>query len=181
LNESPRIIRPRIREGLISAVSVGFFFLLIGAMFVVTPSLFDKVQAFFNNFTTTEAIPHLPNVFVPVPANPATHTVVYTAVWQFSVVWTIFQIIILAFRFVVGSPIRKKAETVGNLVFWVGAAYLISTLLTSALLTGPRALENWFVFWAAIIMLIGLSIIVRAIILATRLAVFPRFSDTAQM
>lgn len=181
MNASPRFIRPRVREGLITAVSFGFFFLLVGAIFVITPSLFDKVQAFFNNFTTTEAIPHLPDVFVPVPASPAAHTVVYTAAWQFSIVWSIFQIMILAFRFVVGSPLRKKAETAGNVVFWLGATYLIGTLLTSTLLTGSRALENWFVFWAAIIMLIGLSIIVRAIILATGLAFHPRFADTAQM
>jgi hypothetical protein len=181
LNESPRFIRPRVREGLISAVSIGFFFLLVGAIFVITPSLFDKVQAFFNDFTTTEAIPHLSNVFLPVPASLGAHTVVYTAVWQFSVVWSVFQIMILAFRFVVGSPLRRKARTAGNIVFWLGATYLIGTLLTSASLTGSRALENWFVFWAALIMLIGLSIIVRAIILATRLAFHVRFADTAQM
>lgn len=94
---------------------------------------------------------------------------VYTAAWQFSLVWGVFQIIILGLRFAEGSPLSKKAETAGNMVFWLGTAYLIDVSLTSALLTGPTALENWFVFWAAIIVLIGVSLIVRAVILAARL------------
>jgi hypothetical protein len=32
-------------------------------------------------------------------------------------------------------------------------------------------MEKWFAFWAAIVMLIGVSLIVRAVILAARLAV----------
>lgn len=157
------------REGLFSALSVGFFFLLVGALFIMTPNLFDKIQAFLNGFTLKEAVPHLSNVFVPVPENPGGHMLVYTAAWQFSLIWGVFQIIILALRFVAGSPVRKKAQTAGNMVFWLGTAYLIDVLLTSALLGGSEPLENWFVFWAAIIMLIGVSLIVRAVILAVHL------------
>jgi hypothetical protein len=162
LTEAPGVFRFRIREGLLSAISVGFFFLLIGAIFVITPNLFNEVEAFFRDFET-QSIPHLSNVFLPAPANPAAHTVVYTAVWQFSLVWGVFQIIILALRFVAGSPFSKKAETAGNMVFWLGTAYLVGALPTTGL-------EEWFVFWAAIIMLIGVSLIVRAVILAARLA-----------
>lgn len=135
----------------------------------MTPNLFDKIQAFLNDFTLKEAVPHLSNVFAPVPENPGEHMVVYTAAWQFSLVWGVFQIIILALRFVAVSPVRKKAETAGNVVFWLGTAYLIDVLLTSALLSGSEAFENWFVFWAAIIMLIGVSLVVRAVILAVHL------------
>lgn len=52
------------------------------------------------------------------------------------------------------------------MVFWLGASYLVGTLLNETTM-----MEDWFVFWAAIIMLIGVSLIVRAIILAARPAV----------
>jgi biotin transporter BioY len=176
LTEPPEITRLRISEGLFSAVSAGFFFLLVGTLFVITPNLFDQLQAFFTDFTLKESIPHLANVFVPVPEHLAQHTVVYAAAGQFSMVWGVFQVIIFALRFVVGSPVSKKAETAGNVVGWLGTAYLIDVLLTSALLTGSKALENWFVFWAALIMLIGVSLIVRAVILAAHLWFLSRFS-----
>ncbi len=87
----------------------------------------------------------------------------YSAVTQFSLIWGLFQIVILALRIVVDSPFSKKAETASNLVFWLGASYLISTLLNET-----TTVETWFVFWAEVIMLIGVSLIVRAIILAVR-------------
>ncbi len=131
LNETPKVVRPRYREALFSAISAGFFFLLIGVIFIITPNLFDKVagpQGFFQNFKL-EAIPHLQNVSIPAPANPGNHSVVYSAVWEFSVVWGLFQIFILAFRFIIGSPFSKKAETASHMVFWLGASYLVGTFL----------------------------------------------------
>jgi hypothetical protein len=183
LTEPPKITHLRIREGLFSALSAGAFFLLVGALFLITPNLFDKIQTFFTDFTLKEPIPHLTNVFVPVPEHLEQHTTVYFAAWQFSVVWGVFQVIILALRFAAGSPVSKKAKTAGNVVFWLGAAYLIDVLFNRPLLIGSKAfidskaLENWFVFWAAIIMLIGVSLIVRAVILAAHLWFFPRFSS----
>ena len=173
MTESPRVFRPRFREGLISAVSVGFFFLLIGAIFVVTPNLFDRIMDFYRDFEI-RTLPHTENVFLPAPLNPYSHMEVYTAVWQFSIVWGIFQIVILAFRYVAGSPFSKKAETAGNMVFWLGASYLIDLLRNATsrvpFLNTPTPLEGWFAFWAMIIVLIGISLIARAIILAARLA-----------
>jgi hypothetical protein len=177
LTQPPKITHLRISEGLFSALSAGFFLLLVGTLFVITPNLFDKLQAFFTDFTLKEPIPHLANVFVPVPEHLGQHTVVYTAAGQFSLVWGVFQVIILTLRFVVGSPVSKKAETAGNIIGWLGTAYLIDVLLTSALFTGFNALENWFVFWAALIMLIGVSLIVRAAILAAHFWFFSQFSS----
>jgi hypothetical protein len=47
------------------------------------------------------------------------------------------------------------------MVWWFGAWLLISTFLTAS-----ATLTAWFLFWAAIIMLMGGSLIIRAIILA---------------
>ena len=168
LNETPRVVRPRYREALFSAISVGFFFLLVGLIFIITPNLFDKVagpQGFFQNFKL-EPIPHLQNVSIPAPANPGNYSTVYSAVWKFSIVWGLFQIFILALRFIVGSPFSKKAETASNMVFWLGTSYVVGMFLNEM-----TTMEKWFGFWAAIVMLIGVSLVVRAVILAARLAV----------
>jgi len=168
LNESFEGFSRRHREGLISAISVGVFFILVGAIFLTTPNLFNNIIDFFSNFDLVH-VPHLDNVYLPAPVHPfsSTNRVVYTAVEQFSYAWGLFQLVILALRFVARSPLNKDAETVSNIVFWVGTGYLIRTFLIETirlpLLTG---LTRWFVFWAGIIMLLGVSLIIRAIVLA---------------
>ncbi len=162
LNESPKGFPSKYREGLFSAISAGVFFILVGAIFVSTPNLFDKIFAFFGDFDLVP-VPNLGFSF-PAPASPNTHSVLYSAVAQFSLIGGLFQIVILALRFIVNSPFSKKAETASNLVFWLGASYLISTLLNEM-----TTVETWFVYWAETIMLIGVSLIIRAIILAVRM------------
>jgi len=160
LNESSKFSSPKYREGLFSAISAGFFFVLVGAIFVTTPNLFDKILAFFRDFHI-EIVPHTEKFFFPAPVSPRAHSDIYSAVTHFSLIWGLCQIVILALRFVARSALDKKAETVSNLVFWLGASYLISTFLIET--------TTWFVFWAAIIILSGVSLIIRAIILAVRM------------
>ncbi len=58
------------------------------------------------------------------------------------------------------SSVARKAETVENIVFWLGTSYLITTYLVNMTLS-----SEWFVFWAGIILLFGLSLIARAFVL----------------
>ncbi len=58
------------------------------------------------------------------------------------------------------SPISKTAETMGNLVYWFGAGYLITTYLNST-----TDISDWFVFWAGILVILGLSFVARAFVL----------------
>lgn len=155
MNESMKARRP-YGEGLITAISVGFFFLLVGILFVITPNLFDGILDFFNDFELVD-VPNS-NWRLPAPASPSAHSVVYQAVGQFSFAIGVFQIVILALRFFFPSVWGKRAETVGNLVFWLGAGFLIQTFLLET--------TQWFVFWSTIIMLIGVSLIARAIVIA---------------
>ncbi len=152
----------RYGEGIFSAISAGVFFISVGAIFVITPSLFNEILAFFGDFD----IVHVPNTVLslPAPALPRTHVEVYSALTQFSIVWSFFQIVILALRFIVGSPLNKKAETASNLVFWLG-----TSLLTRQFLNETVTITEWFVFWSAIIILIGVSLVIRAVILAVRM------------
>ncbi|MEM3550784.1 MAG: hypothetical protein QXN87_01560 [Candidatus Bathyarchaeia archaeon] len=156
-NETPK---PKYREGLINAVSAGFFFILVGIIFMATPDLFEKIIAFFKDFKMVN-VPNT-NIFMPAPANPWKHLTLYTAAVQFSLVWGIFEIAILILRFFVHSPLSKKAETASNVVFWLGASFIIGVFLNET-----AKITEWFVFWSAILMLIGFTLILRATILAT--------------
>jgi hypothetical protein len=157
LSESYKFSSSKYREGLFSAISAGFFFILVGAIFVTAPNLFDSIIAFFRDFDIV-SVPYTENLLLPAPVSPSAHSDVYSAVTKFGLIWGLYQITILALRFIAHSPLSKKAETASNLVFWLGASYLINTFLIET--------TTWFAFWATIIMLAGVSLIVRAVILA---------------
>jgi hypothetical protein len=146
-------------EGIISAVSVGAVFILIGTVYVTTlpTSLWDKIVDFFKSF---DVVKLSDNLSLPAPAVPGAHAVVYNAAFQFCIGLAILQIILLTLRLMMHSPISKTAETAGNLVYWFGASYLVPTFLNSA-----TTVATWFAFWAAILIVLGVSMIARAIVL----------------
>ena len=146
----------KYQEGLFTAISVGFFLLLVGAIFVITPNLFDSILDFFKDFKLVD-VPNT-NIVFPGPEFPESHMIVYKAVGQASVALCVFQIVILALRFVIPSSWGKRAEAGGNFVYWAGAAFLIQLFLIES--------TQWFIFWSMIIVLIGVSLIVRAVIMA---------------
>jgi hypothetical protein len=148
----------RHKEGLLSAISIGFFLILVGTLFVLNPDLPNKIidLARPENFELKTVAPGL-NVSLPIPKNPRAHLLIYQTVEQFCLVWAVFLVGVLGVRFIFGSPARRKAEGLGNAVFWFGAAYLVQTLLVDT--------TKWFEFWATITALIGVSLIVRGIFL----------------
>jgi len=167
LNESFEGFSHRHRDGLFSAISAGVFLVMVGAIFVTTPNLFSMIIDFFKDFDIVH-VPNLDNVWLPAPVHPLslTNRTVYTAVEQFSYVWSLFQLVILALRFIVRSPLNKYAETASNIVFWMGTGYIIRTFLIETIrLPLLTEMTRWFVFWSGIIMLIGVSLIIRAIVL----------------
>jgi len=155
LNESKGTPR-QYQEGLFTAISVGFFILLVGTLFVINPNLFDKILDFFKGFDLVD-VPNTDVTFI-APEFPRLHLTVYQAAGQFSIALGLFQIVILALRFVIPSSWGKRSETVGNLVFWAGAGFLIQLFLIET--------TQWFVFWSTIVILFGVSMIARAIVMA---------------
>jgi hypothetical protein len=147
---------------MITAFSVGFFLILVGMLFITTPNLYDKIVAFVNDFSAVR-VPHLEGVYLPAPVDPRAHVDVYMVARQFSLIWGMFLVALLGTRFILGTPLRRRAENMGDIVFWLGTAYLIQTMLINA--------TRWFEFWAAIIALIGISLIIRAVFLALARAV----------
>lgn len=144
---------------------MGATLIVIGLVFALNPDLPDRIVRFFQDFTTV-AYPFpdtSSTISFPAPMSPGTHTTVYNAVMQFDAGIAILQMVILGMRLYAGSPIRKIAETVGNLVFWLGAAFT-----TSVLLNGATTVSEWFMYWAAIIILVGVGMVVRAVVLLLR-------------
>jgi hypothetical protein len=149
--ETPR----HYQEGLFTAISIGFFLLLLGTLFVINHDLFGSVLEFFKDFKLDD-VPNT-NMILPKPEFPGLHLTVYRAARQFSMAFGIFQIIILTLRFFIPSSWGKRSETVGNFIYWIGAGFLIQLFLIET--------TKWFIFWSTIIILIGVSIILRAVIM----------------
>ena len=147
-----------LSEGLITAVAVGGFLIILGVVFGLTPGVAQKAGDFVRDFTI-QGFPFASGtIILPVPAQPAAHMDFYNAVLTFELGIGGLQLAILALRMILNSRIRKIAETSGNLVFWFGAA-----LATSAYLM-LGTLDGWFTYWAAIIIVFGVSLIVRGLI-----------------
>jgi hypothetical protein len=164
LSTAPKMRVKTTKESLFSVMSVGTVLILIGIVFVLAQpaSLWDSIVNFFNDLTW-RSLPHVTGISLPAPVNPAAHAVVYTAAFQFCIGIGILQIVLLALRLVTQSPINKTSETVGDLVYWFGEAYLITVFLSSA----PNVTQ-WFMFWAGILVMLGLSFFARAFVLLAK-------------
>jgi hypothetical protein len=70
---------------------------------------------------------------------------------------------LLLLRLTMYSQVGKTAETMGTLVYWFGAGYLVATFLNST-----TTISEWFAFWAGILMILGVSFITRAFVLLVK-------------
>ena len=159
-NSRKRTRQNRLGENIITAISIGTVLILIGAIYVATlpTSLFDAFKDFVGGFTTSQV--GSTGLYLPVPAVPGAHAVLYNAAFQFCIGIALLQVVVLLLRLMFHSSIGKTSETVGNLVFWFGQSYLVFTFLNSY-----TTADTWFAFWAAILMVTGLSMIARAFVL----------------
>jgi len=152
------------KENLLSAIYVGSIFITLAVIYIVNlPSinLWDKIVDFFMSLTLAP-IPGT-GVSLPAPSNPAGHIELYSAGFQFAIAIGMIEIIVLVLRVVLNSPVSRKAETIENIVFWLGASYLIGTYLVNMTITA-----EWFVFWAGIILIFGVALVSRAFVLLAK-------------
>lgn len=134
----------------------GLFLVLIGIIFATTPNLVDGVADFFRDFKLEQVAP---NVFLPVLGKD--HPVVFGAVYQFCLYFGILQIPMLATRLILKDITRRTASTGTGIIFWLGAAWIVSILMTGQI--------SWHVFVGYIIALVGICLVAEnVIVLATR-------------
>jgi hypothetical protein len=144
-------------EGLITALSIGGFFIILGIIFGLTPAISQNTNTFFSDLTTVRFPFGSPGSTVSLfaPAHPADHQSFYIAVTNFLIGVGVLQIVILVLRLAVHSRIRLIAQSVGDLIFWLGAAVLANVFLIAGTQSG------WFQFWSSLIVLIGVSFVAR--------------------
>jgi len=147
-------------ESILSALYIGTIFISLGAIYYshLPNNLFLELVDFFEHLNLAR-VPDT-GIYLPAPMSPAAYVDLYTAVFEFVVILGAIEVVILALRFVFGSSIKRKAETIANVVFWFGIGYLIYTYLMDA-----ATINKWFVFWVGVIIVFGLSLIARAFVL----------------
>jgi hypothetical protein len=161
MTESAHRINPWY-EGLITALAFGGFLIILGVVFGLTPGIPQKTIDFFRDFTSQSYPFAAGNIVFLAPAHPSAHMDFYSAVVNFMIGIAVLQAVILVVRLWAHSRLGRIAETVGNLVFWAGGAVVANVYL----LTGT--LNGWFTFWASLIIIVGISLIVRGIIYFSR-------------
>jgi hypothetical protein len=151
------------KENLITALYVGFIFILLAVLYFV--NVHTNLWGNFVNFLSTFILATVPGtgISLPAPANPSAYIVLYNAVFQFCLGLGLLEIAILALRIWLNSPFPRKAETIENIVFWLGTSYLVVTYLVNIAI-----ISEWFVFWAGIILITGLSLVARAFVLIAK-------------
>jgi hypothetical protein len=151
------------KENLITALFGGFFFILLAVIYFI--NVHANLWGNFVNFLSTFILITVPgtSISLPVPANPSAYTVLYNVVFEFCLGLGLLEIAILALRIWLNSPFPRKAETIENIVFWLGTSYLVVTYLVNITIA-----SEWFVFWAGIILITGLSLIARAFVLIAK-------------
>jgi len=136
---------------LLSLLSFGFFLAVLGAIWAVTPNFTDEVTSFFTDFQLANVTEN-----ITFPAPKASHPVVYTAAMQFCFVFGIFQIAILAVRFVLHESLNRKADTLSGMAFWFSAGSFLYMLANKTL--------GWFGFIGGLIVSIGLLIVTSSMV-----------------
>ncbi len=155
--QNPHRDKP-LHEGLITALAFGGFLIILGAVFGLTPGVPTSIIDFFGDLSTASFPFGDGTISLLAPAQPATHAVFYGAVFNFMIGIAILQIVILALRLALRSTINKIAETIGNLVFWLGGAIAANIYLLAGTQIG------WFQFWTWLIIIIGVSLVARFLV-----------------
>jgi len=148
--EEPERPEGRLERDRLGFVSFGFFLILVGTIYLITPNCYDEFVAFFKDFKLMKVAP---NMYFPAPAS--NHPVVYGAVMKFCFAFGLFQIVLLCLRFALRDTLSRKAETLSGIIFWLGAGFLSNMLLAENI--------GWFAFLGGLIIFVGLSLVVRSL------------------
>lgn len=132
-------------------ISFGAFLIIAAVIYLMTPNIGHEVRTFIRDFQLVQIFQ---NFWWFVPST--NHPVLYTAAERFCYAFGLVQIGVLGLRFAKGSSIHGKAETFSGVVFWLGAGYVLGLLSQGAL--------TWLSFIAGLIIVIGISIVVRALV-----------------
>ena len=134
-------------------VSLGFFFITIGMVFILTPNLTEQIKTFIRDFHL-EAYANF-----KLPAPKTSHPIIYEALTNFCYILGASQIIILILRFALRDLPSRKAETGSGIIFWLGMGVFAD--FANSLSVEPT---GWFSLISGLVIMVGLLIISRILI-----------------
>lgn len=146
--------KQREKIDLLGIASFGLFLALIGVIFAVTPELPSEIFDFVKDFQLQLVYP---GVYFYAPAS--NHPILYNTIFQFCLIFAIFQVVILVARFMLKESISRKSGTFSGLFFWFGSAAALGLLKSESI--------DWFIFLGWLIVLVGIVIIVKSSISLT--------------
>lgn len=151
------------KENLLTALYAGSIFIILAIVYFASlpASLWDSLVSFFTSLTLAQ-VPGT-GISLPAPTNLASFSILYNAAFQFAIGLGLMEVLVLTLRVFLHSPVSRIAETIENIVFWLGTSYLIATYLLNMTLS-----SEWFVFWAGIIMIFGVSLVARSFVLLAK-------------
>lgn len=132
-------------------ISLGFFLVLLGLVWILTPDIGEHLRAFLSqeNWHMSE-VDH--KIFFP---EPDTHyPVLYNAASYFCLAFGAFQIVILVARIMLHT-LEKIGGTLSGAIFWMGMGFFLGMIASNTL--------SWFGLFAGFLMLVGASIITKSI------------------
>jgi len=135
----------------LNLISFGLFLLLIGAVYLNAPQIFSFIEKFFRDLQLVRVTD---NLFLPAPIS--NHPEFYSTVELFSYAYGITQGLLFILCYALNASLGKRYEFLSGTVFWIGVGYLFG-LLSSRSVT-------WFHLLSGIIILLGLSIIIGALL-----------------
>jgi hypothetical protein len=135
----------------LSTLSFGFFLILFGVIWIITPNFSSEVIDFAKDFHLETLTEH-----VVLPAPKKSHPDLYTAAMQFCLVFGAFQIVILILRFIFHDSLDKKSGTISNVAFWFSTGFFLNMLANESIV--------WFGFLAGLIISIGLAVIASSLV-----------------
>lgn len=137
--------------GWLSTLSFGFFLILFGVIWIITPNFSSKVVDFVKDFHLEHLTEH-----VVLPAPEHSHPVVYRAAMQFCLVFGAFQIVVLILRFIFHDSLDNKSGTISNIAFLFSAGFFLNMLANKSI--------GWFGLLAGLIISIGLAIVASSLV-----------------
>ena len=160
---NPQMLSDKKKESLFTAIFIGGVLIIIALIYIIhlSDNLWDSLINFFSSLTLAQ-VPAT-GISLPAPANPAEHVNLFNAASQFTMSMGVLEIVLLMLRIKLNSPVSRIAETIENIVFLLGTSYLTITYLANM-----RFTSEWFVFWAGIILIFGLALMVRGFVLLAK-------------
>ncbi len=133
------------------AASLGVFLVLVGVFLIIYP-LASEIRAFLSDL---RFVPLFDHVYYPAPSSP--HPLLYHILRNFFITWSVWLGILTIVQLATKDRARRVAHTLGDCVFWIGAAYVLDRIGLEPLAFGS--------FLALLVVVAGFSLIIRALTL----------------